>query len=388
MRIAVVCTDQGVRIPGAKGASLHLAAISRAFVELGHEVLMVGVAGHGDPPTQVRTFLLPHPGRAEGLAREHNKLALTQRFATEGLQAVGHFGADLVYERLALFGTAGLEIARSLDLPHLLEVNALLAREEAQWRGLHLQDEATHREATVLAGTNHVIAVSDELAAAVGASTAAANVSVVPNGFDEEAFSTEVDPLLTRDSLGLSATGPLIVFAGSLRAWHGVENAIRAVPHLAPGVTLVIAGTGPLEASLVALAESLGVRDRVVFLGERPHQQVVDLLRAADVGIAPYPALDNFSFSPLKLYEYLAAGLPFVASDVGQIRDVVDVYRTGILVPPGDHVALADAIMETLADPENLHRSRVARDLAFATCGWRARARDILTFHNSGLSHS
>ena len=66
MRIVFVCSDLGVRVPGTKGASLHLQSISQALVDVGHEVLLVGVRGHGDPPAGPATLLLDHPGRTTG----------------------------------------------------------------------------------------------------------------------------------------------------------------------------------------------------------------------------------------------------------------------------------------------------------------------------------
>src|SRR3954471_4216344 len=107
MRIAVVCSDLGVRVPGSKGASLHLQSLSRAIQDVGHEVLLVGVRGHGDPPAEFRTPLLAHPGRSTGLRRELRKIRFTAGLTRDALPAMAAFSPDVVYERLALFGVAG-----------------------------------------------------------------------------------------------------------------------------------------------------------------------------------------------------------------------------------------------------------------------------------------
>ena len=377
MRILVLCTDQGVRVPGTKGASLHLRSVAQAFTQLGHDVLLMGVAGHTDPDVDCPTWLLPHPGRAEGRRQELNKLALTHRFATEGATAAAAFAPEVVYERLSLFGTAGLEIAATTGAAHVLEVNAMLSREQSRWRGLHHVEEASRREVLALRGADHVVAVSDEVARAVQ-EVRRDGVATVPNGFDEQLFTAEVDRSAVRRGLGVGPHERLAVFVGTLRPWHGVEHAIAALPHTPDDVRLVVVGDGPGAAELAALAGRLGVRDRVILTGALPHAEAVAVVRSADVGLAPYPALADFAFSPLKVYEYLAAGLPFVASHLGQIAGLVGEYGSGLLVPPGDPLALAAGIRRVVADPEAAERARRARSLAFDRCGWRARARQIL----------
>src|SRR3954471_7440562 len=100
MRIAVVCSDLGVRVPGSKGASLHLQSLSRAIQDVGHEVLLVGVRGHGDPPAEFRSLLLDHPGRSTGLRRELRKIRFTAGLTRDVLPAMAAFSPDVVYERL------------------------------------------------------------------------------------------------------------------------------------------------------------------------------------------------------------------------------------------------------------------------------------------------
>src|SRR4051794_6339187 len=100
MRIAVVCSDLGVRVPGSKGASLHLQSLSRAIQDVGHEVLLVGVRGHGDPPAEFRSLLLDHPGRSTGLRRELRKIRFTAGLTRDVLPAMAAFSPGVVYARL------------------------------------------------------------------------------------------------------------------------------------------------------------------------------------------------------------------------------------------------------------------------------------------------
>lgn len=378
MRILVCCTDLGVRVPGTKGASLHLAAIATAFADLGHDVMIAGVAGHGAPPPGVRHRLLPHPGRTEGLAREFRKLRFTDAFPAAVEEAVDAFTPDVVYERLALFGTAGERIARRHGVPHVVEVNALLAAEEAAWRGLRLAGVARARERRALTAAHLRVAVSDEVAAAIAGEAGDVRTLVVPNGVDARMFARMPSPQEARARLGLPPRGALIGFTGSLRPWHGLDVAIEALPHLSPDVRLVVAGDGPVRDGLVDLAARVGVAERVVWLGQVPHAEIPAVLAAVDVAVAPYPRLAGFGFSPLKLVEYMASGTPVVASDIGQIRPLLGDGRLGRLTAPGDPAALARACRAVLASPGRAAATgAAAREVALAEHGWTRRAAAI-----------
>lgn len=379
MRIAVLCTDLGVRVPDeSKGAAIHLLAIAKAFAGIGNDVMLVGVAGHGAAPAEVDTFLLPHPGRSEGLERERRKLAFVRHTIEEAAGPLKAFRPDAVYERLSLFGLAGRALADLLEVPHALEANALIAQEEAEWRGLQLRSLACRREQLVLERADVCFAVSDELRTQLLRSVPGARVVVVPNGVDTSRFERLPDRREARRLAGLPLDSRVIVFVGSLRPWHGLELGIQALRRLPDEVLLAVAGDGHERARLTRVSEQLGVAGRVRWLGQRPHDEVPGVLAAADVAIAPYPASNGFSFSPLKLYEYLAAGVPTVASDVGQVRAALDGGAYGALVPPGDVEALAQAIRAAFG-PRARTTAAQAREHALRAHAWDGRAREIVT---------
>jgi glycosyltransferase involved in cell wall biosynthesis len=114
----------------------------------------------------------------------------------------------------------------------------------------------------------------------------------------------------------------------------------------------LVIGNGPVREDIERLAATLGVDAR--FTGAVPPDAVPGLLDDADAAAAPYPAdvagQDDY-FSPLKVYEYMAAGLPIIASAVGQIPSILEHGRTGILVPPGQPAAVAGALILLAADP-------------------------------------
>jgi glycosyltransferase involved in cell wall biosynthesis len=377
-----MCTDTGVRIGDTKGAALHLRGISHAFAALGHQVEVVGVAAsaqHAWSRLDVPANVVPHLGRAIGAERERRKMATVASVRKLAHRVARRLEPDAIYERLSLFGDAGVEVARRAGCRHVVEVNALLADEEAAWRNLLLVEDAQRIEASVLAAADLRIVVSEELAATVRRYAPGGPTAVVPNGADTDLFSNPPDRTQARHSLSLPLSAPLLVFTGTLRPWHGLDIAISALAELTEDVQLVVAGDGELQAKLVRHAQRLGVDHRIHWLGKIAHDRIPVLLAAGDIALAPYPGLPRFAFSPLKLYEYRVAGIPVIASDVGQIAHVLDHGRSGRLVTPGDPHALASAIRAELSDPSGGQQiARKVRASALIEHSWTNRAAAIL----------
>jgi len=144
-----------------------------------------------------------------------------------------------------------------------------------------------------------------------------------------------------------------ILTVANLRKEKAHEVLLSAAALLAPShpdLSFVIAGDGPRAGELQAMAERLGLRDRVRFLGHV--EDVPTLLGSADAFVLPSIS-EAF---PNAAIEAMAAGLPVVASAVGGLLDLVDHGRTGLLVPPSDPAALAAAIASLEADPERAAR--------------------------------
>ncbi len=167
-------------------------------------------------------------------------------------------------------------------------------------------------------------------------------ITIVPNAVvsTPEARS-EVPPTGLRER-------PLVGVVARLQPEKGVANFLKAAARVAPRFPeahFVIAGDGPLRQELVALAEDLGLRDRVHFLGFRSDASA--LMGSLDVLVVP----SLTEGSPLVTLEAMAAGVPVVASAVGGIPDQVRHGKEGLLVPPGDTGAMGDAIVALLRDP-------------------------------------
>ncbi len=173
-------------------------------------------------------------------------------------------------------------------------------------------------------------------------------------------------------------TPPVVVYAGHLYPWKGVDVLIDALAAL-PGVRAVIVGGHPAEPDLArtrARAVERGIAERVEFTGLVPPPDVAAYLTHADVLVAPNTptAVSKAYTSPLKLFEYLAAGRPIVASDLPAIREVLRHGENAVLVEPGSPEALAAGIHQVLSDAALARRlARRAFDDAGAFA-WERRA--------------
>jgi len=207
------------------------------------------------------------------------------------------------------------------------------------------------------------------------------DVAVVPDGTrlaDGRAFTWT----------GPRAGRPLVVYAGHLYPWKGVDALVEALA-LVPEVDACIVGGHPRESDLgrvQALAAARGLGDRVRFTGLLPPQDVPARLEAADVLVLPNVETEVSAryTSPLKLFEYLAAGRPIVASRLPALEEILTDGENAILVPPGDARALGDAIRRVAGDPA-LARRLAARAFADAErYSWTRRAERL----EAVLSHA
>jgi glycosyltransferase involved in cell wall biosynthesis len=169
-----------------------------------------------------------------------------------------------------------------------------------------------------------------------------------------------------------------IAYAGHLYPWKGVDVLVKALAHLRGVDGLIVGGheAEPDLARLRALAARLGIADRVTFTGIVPPPEVPNLLRGASVLVLPNTAsaISTQFTSPLKLFEYMAAGRPIVASDLPSIREVLTHEANALLVAPGDAHALAAAIQRLLDDQALAGRLAAAALQAAGEYTWRRRA--------------
>lgn len=371
-RIAYVCADAGIPPDGSKGASVHFRTMAQAFARIGVP-LDVFLARAGDvagfAPHRARTVPTP---RGAGAAGEVLQLG----HASALLQALQQGGPHTaVYERLSLFGLAGLAHAKALRVPFVVEVNAPLWREAAAFRDLALPQAARGVCLDVLRGADRVLAVSRPLAQELAAAgVPAERIEVLGNGADVERFRRATPAEKPAQLRGR----PTLLFVGSMKPWHGIEFLLRGFAALRAQrpCGLWIVGDGP-ERQRLEVAQRAFPGD-IVHEGAVDHDRIPALLQAADLVVAPYTSAAPHYFSPLKVVEALAAGRPLLASRVPCVLDTLHGHAPlGLFAPDdvGDFVAAAERV---LAAGSAAGRTGIDAGLVDAL-DWTAKARRIAT---------
>lgn len=447
MRLLYLCSDHGIPAMGTKGASIHLQAITRALCDLGHTVqLATRTAGlkrrcrpdsdtDDDPQSGLKAACRPrsgfkrlrrHPAEnilssigsssasrvskklkrwlnersfESGVASEFRSLADNEWMVDHIQAALGDSPPDAFIERLSLFGHAGLDLAGIYNRPLILEVNALLSDEARRFRSLQLHALAKEVERRVFARADRIITVSTALAQRLAAQGVdASRITVIPNGADPDLFINLPSRQECKSRLGLA--GKFVIgFCGSLKPWHGVDVLVDAFSRLAGGtaaltrcagvdqpIHLLIVGTGSNESKIREQVIRLNLTDKVTLTGARPHQAVPELLCAMDVAVAPFRSVDGFYFSPIKLFEYMAAGTCVVASKLGQITEIIEEGHTGLLCPPDDADALADTIRRVQTSSTLRERIGKAARTAQRQYTWEHAARRTMEVVESAIN--
>ncbi|MFQ5582964.1 MAG: glycosyltransferase family 4 protein [Calditrichia bacterium] len=350
MRIAYICADPGVPVFGKKGCSIHVQEVVREMIRQGATVDLFSPRVEGKPPAgleTVQTHLLPQSTHAKVPGRERQAMAANYNLQKALVNAGGF---DLIYERYSLWSYAGMEYAHGEGIPGLLEVNAPLIEEQNTYRVLIHLSEAEHIAHRVFSRASAIIAVSENIAGYLHQfGISPQKIAVIPNGVNPQKFPQNLAP-----SCPVSDNIFTIGFVGTLKAWHGLEtlvNAFALFHRRVPVSRLLIVGDGPQREIIEKQLSEKNLSRAVHFTGAVPHEEVPGLLASMDVAVAPYPEKREFYFSPLKIFEYMAAGLPVIASRIGQIAKVIRHGVNGMLYSPGNVDELVEILIQCQRAP-------------------------------------
>jgi glycosyltransferase involved in cell wall biosynthesis len=333
------------RIRSRDGQGVHLEAMVSALRAEGHEVRVVG-------PSGFEATGLGGESRMVGLLRERlpawvGELAELAYMVPATLRlhrAAAEFRPDVIYERANLFHLAGTVVAATRRVPLMLEVNAPLAEERSRHGNLSLQGIAAGLERLAWRRASRVLPVTDVLADHIrAAGVPEARIAVVPNGIHPEDFPAPSPPAAAPAQLTLG-------FVGFVREWHGLDRVVRALASYrgTPALALKVVGDGPARPGLEQLAAELGITDRVRFTGLAERDSVPTMVGQFDIALQPASVAYA---SPLKVFEYMAAGRAIVAPDQPNLREVLRHEQTALLFDPADPEALWRAILRLAEDP-------------------------------------
>jgi glycosyltransferase involved in cell wall biosynthesis len=339
--VLYVASDQ--RVPGTTGGSVHVLEVARGLARRGHEVDVVvragddaarppspGVRWHGVSWWPDHRFFRFRAGRAVAAVAEKTR-------------------PDVVVERYYNFGGEGIATARARGVPGVLEVNSPVVDHRGSLKAaldaaLIVRPLKRYREAMVRDAAALIAPIPEIVPA-----SARARTEIVSWGANVEAFAPKRRDDAARGRLGIPEGAVAVLFSGSFRPWHGVhvlEDAARRLSHRAD-LYFVLAGGD-------TAGEGQGYRGRR--LGAVPYDAMPAVVAACDIGVAPYdtarlPQLSlGFFWSPLKIFEYMASGLPTVTIARPPLDDVVRDGEEGLHVREAEPAALAAALERRAAD--------------------------------------
>ena len=376
---ATALSGPGARFDPIGGMQTHTHELSRALDLLGVEQTIVTTL----PPTAAPEEALGAHGRVIrlGLPIRHFRqlyswpaARLLPRLAGSADLVHVHLGEDIAVVPLAL------RAARRHRLPLVMTIHTsvrhtLGAAGVRPWLLKHVGGHYERRGTQVAAA---VIALVPRLAALIRADGAPVPVHVIPSGVVPTAFEGAAPhPEVSH------IAGRRVLFLGRLHVQKQVDVLVRAAASL-PQAQVVLVGDGPERGSLERLARRTGVADRVHFVGFVPHDDVPSVLMTADVLVMP----SRYEELGTAMLEAMQVGVPIVASDTGGIPDVITHERNGLLVPPGDPQALADAITRLLADRALAAGLADAAKADVARYDWNVLAGSVLGIYRQVLADS
>jgi len=386
----------------AGGMNVYVVELSRQLAERGVEVeVFTRATSSGLPPVVelVPGVRVRHvaAGPFEGLAKNELPAQLCAFLAgvlrAEAAQEPGHY--DLVHSHYWLSGQVGWVASERWGVPLVHSAHTL-----AKVKNASLADGDTPEPRARVLGEEQVVAVADRLVAATpdearqlreryGADVE--RIVTVAPGVDLEVFRPG-SASTARTHLGVPPDAVVLAFAGRLQRLKAPDVLLRAAAELLrsgtdPGLAarlavLVVGGTSgaaDAEAELRALADSLGLGDRVRFLPPLPQRELATVYRAADLVVVPS---HNESFGLVAL-EAAACGTPVVAARVGGLPTAVAAGRSGLLVDGHSPVDWASALSCALAERPRLAAGARAHAERFS---WAATADGVLAAYADALA--
>ena len=367
MRILYVASDQS--LPGATGGSVHVHEVSRELGKRGHEIhAVVEDRGEGD-------------AEGEGYFIHRIRWTPPHRFfrfrARPAVAALIHeLKPDALMERYYNFGGEGILAAAAAGVSSLLEVNSPVVDHGGSLKAaldalLLVRPMRAYRERQVRAATALISPILE-----IVPEFARAKTHKVTWGANVEAFHPDRRSEARRAGWGASAETCVVLFSGSHRPWHGVRTLLAAARRLKDRSDIVFILAGGDEAGPAP-------DFRGHFLGKVPYKDMPEVTASADISVAPYDrsALRSlelgFFWSPLKIFEALASGVPTITLDLDPLRDIVRADQEGVFFEENNPEDLARAIT-ALADDRGRRQAmgRKARERA-PRYSWAAHAAQI-----------
>lgn len=187
----------------------------------------------------------------------------------------------------------------------------------------------------------------------------------------------------SRNEMGVKPGDLLLVFqGGGINIERGGEELIEAM-RFTEDVTLIVAGSGDVIASLKNRVRDPGLSDRIIFLDMMPWNELMKYTRSADAGLSLDKDTNlNYRFSlPNKLFDYISAGIPVIAGELPEVAGIINKYGCGIIIPEITPEAICDALSTLKNDPELLNKLRQNAVNASEDLSWEKESEKLKRFY-------
>ena len=370
---------------------MHIRFIISALREQGHEVAecFPAVGAQSDAGTADASLI----ARAKGWYRAHMPRALVnlaqiyeaRRARARTIEFCLRERPDFIYERYSVFTDAGLLAARAVGCPLIQEVNAVYSVQHSEIFAAGFRGLAERSDRAILPQADALVAVSAEVARSLeGFGVPPRKISVMHNAVDPAEYQ-DLDHKRqeTRSALELGEAFTAVVLqaldAGPFPAelLRALKEAWPRVCAAAPSARLVwIGGGNRFEWFRARVSAEVPESRRILFLGRKSHSQVPGLLACGDVGVV----LWHRPFcSPMKIFEYMAAGLPVVAPDLEGVSEIVRTGENGLLFRCGDYAGAAELIAGLASAPkEAAALAQRGRDYVLSHHTWSSNAAGVV----------
>jgi rhamnosyl/mannosyltransferase len=329
--------------PHLGGVESHVRSLSRELAARGHEVTVV---------TSRHDASLPSEEVLDGfrVVRVKPKFLVMQTPIVPKMRAtLRGISADIVHGHSPppLASQYAGTVAMERGLPYVVTYHCDVDVPSA----LGTFVESIYRRslgATTLRNADQVV-VTTQTYGATSRAVWRYNPAVIPNAVDHRRFRPDIDAGWVRERLKILASVPIVLLVGRIVPHKGIEHFIEAARDV-PEAQFLIAGEGPLLGVMKRLAASMGVADRVRFLGRVSEENLPKVYAACDVFVLPSVSrLEAFGIVAL---EAMATAKPVIIADIPGVREVIEDGREGLLADPVNPRDLAAKIRRLLADPE------------------------------------
>ncbi len=367
------------------GSTIKAIELMRSLVQLGHEVT---IHWRKKQPSVKNTnvYVLDQGSIKKFLAQYlHDPKQFLSNFTyiPGDIRILKQEKPDLLISRLDLYSFSSLIAAKYLNVPTIIEADTPMVYEartfNGRYKGYPGLAEFVERKNFELSDAAFCVS-NDARKHFIKERKAPEDLTMISNGVDIEKFTPDLDVEL-KNSLGF--TDEIIVgFSGSFHYWHGVDNlaiVIQRTLRENPNIRFLLMGQGgPMQKMLQEALEVDEFKNKVIFTGLIDHDKVSPYLAIMDIVLAPYPELEFFYYSPVKVYEYMACGKPVIASRLGQICELIEDGENGFLTKPGSIDEIVNLILD-LSNNKNkrLEIGKTARKYIEKNHTWEQKAKEL-----------